>query len=171
MMGVIWKKSIFNNDYKCTRCGKRLCDKKGYPINVYETPDSQDKEEVFIYCQKCDSKVGIIKELPDSLINHLDLKENQMNVMGNFTDFVNKLDKQSTDMKNKIAIADKKIQDYDNLKRELEKTKQEYNSLKQRCIDLENRINNNMEKYLKELKEKDAEINRLYNIIQTNGGN
>lgn len=121
MMGVIWKKSIFNNDYKCTRCGKRLCDKKGYPINVYETPDSQDKEEVFIYCQKCDSKVGIIKELPDSLINYVDLKENEMNLMGNFSDFVNKLDKQSTDMKNKIAIADKKIQDYDNLKRELEK--------------------------------------------------
>lgn len=65
MNAIIWKESIYKNDFKCSHCGVQLTDGKGQPTdNVGFDADLNNRQDI-LYCCNCKTAVAVIKDIKD----------------------------------------------------------------------------------------------------------
>lgn len=162
---LIWRKSIHDNGYRCTKCGNRLVDKDGYPSGTsIENIDKPKK----LYCQKCGYDVGEVAHVNDKVMEYMGINESpgKVNHIGDFDDFCGEVEKKLDKLKIKETALNEQLKDCRNLKNENEELKQKIKALQERNKTLEDRITKENDKHYKELKKQDAEINRLYKIIE-----
>lgn len=161
----IWRKSIADNNYYCTQCGHLLIDKSGFPVGTGVT-DADNPTE--LYCGKCGYGVAKIGYIDDSLMEMMGIEEDRdkVNCLGDFQNFYDKLKQRANKLKKKESEVDKELDNIRGLKKENEELKLKIKALQEKNIALETRNSKETEKYLKEIKKQDAEINRLYKIIE-----
>lgn len=58
---IVWRESVYKNDFKCNKCGHVVANKKGWPADdtLYD-PDGQ-----WLFCPECHNCVGREKEVDD----------------------------------------------------------------------------------------------------------
>lgn len=161
----IWRKSIAKNNYYCTNCGNLLVDESGYPVGTGVT-DAYNPTE--LYCRKCGYNVAKIGYLDDCIMEMMGVEESKgkVNHLGEFQAFYDKLKQRTDKLKKKENEVDKELANIRGLQKENKELKLKIKALQEKNVALENRNSKETEKYLKEIKKQDAEINRLYKIIE-----
>lgn len=161
---IVWRKSVYDNNFKCTKCGNTLTDREGWP--VYTQVNSLDNPSR-LFCNNCGYDVAKINNIPDNLVkDYVNPFSGELKVMGNFEKFCEDLGKKSIKVEKKDKELSKKLEEIRKIEYELARMTQLYNSSKKRCATLEQQSIQAEEKHRKEIAKKDAEINRLYKIIE-----
>lgn len=161
----LWRKSIFDNKYRCTQCGHKLIDKDGFPTGTI--PDNEENPTM-LYCAKCHYNVCKVKNFDDKIMELMGVREQKgkVNHLGSFEEFCVKAEKKLDKIKTKETNLDKELDECRRIKQENEELKLKIKALQERNKTLEDRITKENDKHYKELKKQDAEINRLYKIIE-----
>lgn len=160
----IWRKSIVDNDFKCTQCGHLLVGYDGMPIGASINSIDNPTE---LYCGRCNYQVGKIKHISDKVMEYMGVKPNiKGNNLGNLDDFCDEMEKKIDKLKTKEISLDKKLEECRHIAKENDELKQKVKALQERNKVLEDRITKENDKHYKELRKQDAEINRLYKIIE-----
>lgn len=59
---IIWKESIYKNNFKC-KCGAKLADNSGVPTNNLGG-SAEDTEDNRLFCMKCKNLVAVERYVP-----------------------------------------------------------------------------------------------------------
>ena len=82
---IVWKKSIYDNDFICTRCGLSLGDKDGMPVGDHLAVNRDDEKDNRLFCIHCRQLVGVTKEVSDDETGG-EWTEDKRNKYGNVTE-------------------------------------------------------------------------------------
>ena len=145
----VWRKSVYDNDFKCNQCGTKLFNTKTkQPTDNLVVSGDEDlenvKEPVICYCGKCQNAVATWQPVEGRKVG------NNM-LQGSYSEWI---DKRAQDLNEEMR------------KRVEERISKKY---EQKIKDLENRLKGK-EETIKKLKiayettqqEKDAKIRKLY---------
>lgn len=81
-LAIVWKESIYKNDFKC-KCGAVLADENGKPTdNVGVNGENSDDPRLF--CIKCKELVGVEKEVDTDMSGKCGHYEGQFGELENF---------------------------------------------------------------------------------------
>lgn len=89
-IGIVWRKSIYDNRFKCNQCGAKLADKNGQPTDNFVVDADRehvDEKDEWAFCGKCMNVVAKIKEISEEYISEEE-KENVLN--GSYEDWIEK---------------------------------------------------------------------------------
>ena len=67
MQAIIWKESIYKNDFKCDSCGELLSNENGLPNDNTGFDANPYQPQDILYCCSCKEPVAIIREYEGDL--------------------------------------------------------------------------------------------------------
>ena len=92
----VWRKSIYDNNFKCNECGAKLFNVKTGPTNnlALDADAKTEEEKHLCYCAKCQNVVATWQEIEDD-----ENTEEENILMGSYSDWI---EKKAMDMKGEM---------------------------------------------------------------------
>ena len=162
---IIWRKSVYDNHFKCQKCGCKLADENGNPTdNVSVNAEGLDVDNR-LFCYQCFKKgegnvVATMKIIPAD--------GDEVSLMGNWVDRADHYEKAFDE-------ADRTLERLKEIEKTLKKKLSEIAELESKVTVLENRCKNKdaeIKKYSKKLqdltKENDELRHRIEELIERN---
>lgn len=161
---IIWKKSIWDNHFKCTQCGAKLFDtRKNEPTNNFGVDaEAPEEGDIWGFCCRCKNLVAQIKQNVDDSNFTEEEKTNVLN--GNYEDW---LEKKSADLKAELRaeIEKQMAKKYENqiqsIMRQIETAERSVKKIKADCEKKIAERDKRIQALTKELEEAEAKMRHM----------
>ena len=154
---IVWKKSIYDNNFKCTRCGTKLFDiKNNVPTDELMVPeDFKNGKPGYALCGKCYQTVATIS---------LNAIQGVAGMHGNINDALEDYTKKNRKLEKEIKETQELKENLAEIMADYERLKYKLKTRDEKIATLEKQISEMIKKHDKEKLKLEHEIDRLVKL-------
>lgn len=154
---IIWKKSIYDNNFKCTKCGTKLFNiKTNKPTDEFLVPESlKIGKPDFAFCGKCHQTVATIS---------FNGSEGVRGLHGNIDDALEDYTKKNKKLEKEIKETQELKENLTEIMADYERLKYKLKARDEKIATLEKQISEMMKEHDKEKLKLEHEIDRLVKL-------
>lgn len=154
---IVWKKSIYDNDFKCTKCGTKLFDiKNNVPTDEFMVPENLGNGKPgFAVCGRCYQTVATIS---------LNGSEGVGGLHGNIDDALEEYAKKNKKLEKEIKETQELKENLTEIMADYERLKYKLKTKDEKIFALEKQISEMIKKHDKEKLKLEHEIDRLVKL-------